>query len=231
MGKIGNKLREIREKKGMSKEKVSELAGISTKTLYRYEKNRAEPTLKVLKKLALVLDIPLCKLLKDEIEFNHMDKNVHSGTFVESNSVESGLIKVEFFEDLYLLIDNTVTNSDKIYKIITLSEDFIKSLNIKKSQNINVVRIADSSILPFFEKDDHIIIEKVNSFNEVKNGNIIIFTVDKELYVKRVRKELPDHTIFLTNIDGNDSHSVELKEELLKRLNLIGIIRGKYKAL
>jgi transcriptional regulator with XRE-family HTH domain len=80
MENFGDRLRTIREKKGLSKEKMAEYLGISTKTLYRYEKNKAEPTISMIEKMAHVLDVPFYELLNYFFTPQNIDKKVQKVT-------------------------------------------------------------------------------------------------------------------------------------------------------
>ena len=65
---IGRNLREYREKKGFSQEKVANEAGTSASHLRMIEKRLGNPTFKTLAKLAEVLEISLDELFQDRKE-------------------------------------------------------------------------------------------------------------------------------------------------------------------
>ncbi|ALM08254.1 DNA-binding protein [Sediminicola sp. YIK13] len=57
MNEIGNKIREIRKKKGLSQEELAESAKINLRTIQRIENNESEPRGKTLNLICEVLDI------------------------------------------------------------------------------------------------------------------------------------------------------------------------------
>lgn len=61
-------IKENRKKKNFSQEQLAEMLGISTRQLQRIEKNEEETSIKTLKKLVKILEIP-----NDEI-INYMYK-------------------------------------------------------------------------------------------------------------------------------------------------------------
>jgi len=62
--KVGENIREIRKKQGMSQEKLSELSRIDPKSIIQIENGKRNPTLKTLKKIALALKVDLPTLLQ-----------------------------------------------------------------------------------------------------------------------------------------------------------------------
>ncbi len=56
--KFGNHLRIIREGKGLSQEKLANMAGIAQSSIYRAEKGKINMTVATVMRLAEVLEIP-----------------------------------------------------------------------------------------------------------------------------------------------------------------------------
>jgi XRE family transcriptional regulator, regulator of sulfur utilization len=62
---IGQNLRRLRERKALRQEDLAELAGIGKNTVNRLEKNRTEPHMTTIRKLAEALDVEPAELLED----------------------------------------------------------------------------------------------------------------------------------------------------------------------
>ena len=62
------RLAQKRKHKGLTQESLAELVGLAKLQIYRYEKGASQPTLDVLKKLALALNSSLDELVFDEHE-------------------------------------------------------------------------------------------------------------------------------------------------------------------
>jgi len=60
---FGNHLRTLRLQKGLSQEKLAELAGLHRTYLGGVERGKRNPTLLTLAKIAKALSIPTCELL------------------------------------------------------------------------------------------------------------------------------------------------------------------------
>ena len=63
MKEIGNKIKEIRKKKGLSQEELAELAKVNSRTIQRIENNESEPRGKTLSLICDILDINVEDLL------------------------------------------------------------------------------------------------------------------------------------------------------------------------
>ena len=59
------RLTTARKQKGLSQEALGELVGLAKLQIYRYEKGTSQPTLEVLKKLALALNCSIDELVFD----------------------------------------------------------------------------------------------------------------------------------------------------------------------
>ena len=57
--KLGDSLKERRKQLRMTQFDLAELAGISANTLYKIERNQANPTLAVIEKITLILGMEL----------------------------------------------------------------------------------------------------------------------------------------------------------------------------
>jgi transcriptional regulator with XRE-family HTH domain len=62
--KMAAKLKQLRERRGLSQEQLAEAAGISRTYLARLETAKHDPTLSVIEKLAKALNVKPAELLK-----------------------------------------------------------------------------------------------------------------------------------------------------------------------
>lgn len=62
--KVGENIRKIRKKFGMSQEKLAELSKIDPKSIVQIEAGKRNPTLKTVRKIALTLKTPTSELVK-----------------------------------------------------------------------------------------------------------------------------------------------------------------------
>lgn len=62
---IGNKIRQLREEKGLNQEQLAELAGKSVNTIKNIESGKHEPDLKTLRAMAKALSVKVTSLLDE----------------------------------------------------------------------------------------------------------------------------------------------------------------------
>lgn len=67
-------LAEARKKRGLTQEALGELVGLTKLQIYRYEKGSSQPTLDVLKKIAVCLNTSLDELVFDDRERGPSDE-------------------------------------------------------------------------------------------------------------------------------------------------------------
>lgn len=63
-----NRLAETRKERGLTQESLGESVGLTKLQIYRYEKGTSQPTLDVLKKIAVTLHVSLDELVFDATE-------------------------------------------------------------------------------------------------------------------------------------------------------------------
>ena len=63
---LGHRLRELRKKKGLTLERLAEIAGVDVKYLGNIERGRENPTIATLEKLAKALSVKLHQVLTFE---------------------------------------------------------------------------------------------------------------------------------------------------------------------
>jgi transcriptional regulator with XRE-family HTH domain len=59
---VGDRIRRLRQHRGLSQERLAELAGVDRRTIGRWELAQAPPTLDDLTALARALDVPILRL-------------------------------------------------------------------------------------------------------------------------------------------------------------------------
>jgi transcriptional regulator with XRE-family HTH domain len=66
---IGERLRQLREERALRQEDLAELAGVGKNTVNRIEKNRTEPHMTTVRKLAEALELDPRELVKHPPDF------------------------------------------------------------------------------------------------------------------------------------------------------------------
>jgi transcriptional regulator with XRE-family HTH domain len=81
---IGEKLKSIRHRKGLSAEQIASEVGVDVSTYRRYERNETSPTLDRIDSLAKALEVSIQELLPDN--FTQINNNQEGGIALVFNS-------------------------------------------------------------------------------------------------------------------------------------------------
>jgi transcriptional regulator with XRE-family HTH domain len=95
---LGEKVREQREKKGLTQEQLGDMVGLKQSTIGKIEKNTRGPSFKALMKLSKALDVTTDYLTKDDAQL--------------IKPLKEGNAKLRRdYEDYYIAIDYAIENS------------------------------------------------------------------------------------------------------------------------
>lgn len=113
----GNKLRALREKKGLLQKELANEIGISTSTIGMYEQGRREPDFETVKKLANYFGVSIDYLADNESKlFN--DEELKEKEILKRSLINAGYMKEN--EDL------SDEELQKLMKFIKNNKEFIK---------------------------------------------------------------------------------------------------------
>lgn len=115
---IGNKIIELRKKKNLTQEKLSEKIGVSRQTLSSWESNITSPNLEQSVLMSKELKISLDELVDDDLDIVVKDNSKNS---ILNNLVGKSCILE--LDDYYFDV-NVVYNTS--VKVLEVNEDFIK---------------------------------------------------------------------------------------------------------
>jgi transcriptional regulator with XRE-family HTH domain len=65
---FADRLAQLRKKRGLTQDSLAEHIGLTKTQIYRYERNNAQPTLDVIKRLAIALSVSTDELIFEENE-------------------------------------------------------------------------------------------------------------------------------------------------------------------
>jgi len=88
---IEDRIKQAREKKGISQEELGSLIGVSSRTIVNYEKNANKISIEKLKKISKECEVSV-QWLVNGIEFKNEENNITNG--VQVNGHNSGTINI-----------------------------------------------------------------------------------------------------------------------------------------
>ncbi|SHJ41782.1 helix-turn-helix domain-containing protein [Lutispora thermophila] len=67
---LGQKIKYHRERKGLTQKFIAEKIGVDVSTISKIENSKADPSLKMLRSIAVVLDVPASVLIEEDNNYN-----------------------------------------------------------------------------------------------------------------------------------------------------------------
>ena len=116
----GNKLKSMREKKGLLQKQLGDSLGISASTIGMYEQNRREPDNSTLKKIANFFEVSTDYLLDNE-----NDKYIN-----EKGLKEQEVLKKTLIDNGYMKADEDLTDEElkKLMEFVKDNKKYIKDI-------------------------------------------------------------------------------------------------------
>lgn len=114
----GNKLRVLRENKGILQKDLGEILGVSTSTIGMYEQGRREPDNGTLKKIANYFEVSIDYLLDNEKIEKRKQKELEEKETLKNVLIENGFMKKN--EDL------TDEELKKLMEFVKTNKKYIK---------------------------------------------------------------------------------------------------------
>jgi phage repressor protein C with HTH and peptisase S24 domain len=193
------------KEKNINQTNLSEITGISTKTIQRYIKGESSPDLKNLEKIAKALEIPIEKLLG--IKTLKVE-------FIEQNNK----IEIPYYPETFAAAGAGAYNYEEAPKSITFTKAFLKELlELTTFRGLHIITAIGDSMFPTIESGDKLFVLPFETESlKVREGGIYIINCHfgvlvkriyfnpftKEMILKSDNKEIPDITISGDELDG-----------------------------
>lgn len=204
---IGQRLRDAREKTGLSRDAVIALPeiSISRTTLQQWEIGQTEPSLEKLAKLA-----DLYKVSPQWLIFGEGDSTAQAPAPATNPSLEAPAKHIIFNEEFVLIpmYDIEVSAGNGLFsqgvtepiKHVAYRRDWLKSKNLDP-YNLAVVCNCGDSMYPTIPNGSCMLVNLAK--NQAHDGNIYVLRLDDRIYVKRTQwiptgglRIISDNTIY-----------------------------------
>ena len=93
---IGDKIKQLRKKKGLYQSELAEKAGVSKVSIGLYERNIRKPGMKLAENIAAALEVPLTEIIGWEYYDKIIDTEQLANTVLEISSFESYLSSIGY---------------------------------------------------------------------------------------------------------------------------------------
>ncbi len=204
----GNRLKQLREEKGLSQSEVAKIIGVGRTTYLKWENGENQPTRK-LDQLSQFFGVSIDYLLGKSDVKNIKSKNLHSrGIRIPVLGRVVAGIPIEAVEE--------ILDYEEITPELAATGEFF------------ALKIRGHSMEPRMMEGDVVIVRKQE---DVESGDVAIVLVNgNEATVKRVKKQEEGITLIANNISVYEPHyysNKEIKELPVRILGKVIELRGK----
>ena len=218
---LGERIKKAREKAGFNQEEFSKALSIGKRTLVDYEQNKTEPKLSKIYKIAELCNVDVEWLLfGDKLHLTKQNK-VNNTNFCDDDCVEIGYI-----EDMVASAGGGGDAEGVGVKMVKVSRFMLKEFNISNFKRANLIKVFGDSMEPLFQSGDIAVVERVDSIEEVRNGSIVIATIDRDVYIKRIEKD-PFRKKIILKSENRLYADIVAEGAELERVKINSIVRGK----
>ena len=226
---LGQKLRALREIKELTQDDLGKIAGVSTKTIQRYEmaNNNNGFNINTIRKIANSLGVALETLLIDEAEISTISAKPPAREALDPS--QSPMLAIPYFKNYYAAAGSGAINYEERPEIISFNAAFLESkLNTKNTAGIHVINSIGDSMYPTIKAGELLFIMPfANEYNRLKDGSIYIINTPQGVLVKRVRLHPVEQKITLVS-DNKSVGEIELRGDELESLLIIGRVVGHF---
>lgn len=227
---IGQKLKGVREKAGLTQSMLSKISGVSERTIKSYEKNSANVTLSIIEKLAKALKVETKYFTNEDVQqyvhhsSSNMSTNVHklSSTHQVVNDLqqtgdEDTIIHIPRFTDK-ASAGNGITNYHSEHSLLSFTKRELQThFGIHSTAHLSVMESTGDSMMPTIAEGSLLLVQE--EF-EVLEGRIYVIRLEGDLYVKRIQKRPKIKLIS----DNTNYDPIEIKES--EELVVVGRVVG-----
>lgn len=181
---IGSKIKILREKKGISREELSNLVKITSQSLFNYETGKRQVPIDTLRGIAAFFNVPIEYFFYDNFQLSKKELSTKGETrqipILESVSAGNG-------------------NSIDIYKEDNIKDWIDISISIAKKADFGTF-IEGDSMEPRFHDGDLILVERTDTLNF---GEIGVFTLNEQVYCKKYEFNQFLETVTLKSLNSD----------------------------
>lgn len=166
-----NKLQEMREKKGISREQLAKYLNMSVPNLYMIETNSRELNKKYFEKITQLFNCSISQIFGEEL--------ITQG--------ETNLIKIKYYKNFNSNISDF--NNEDNYSYELIPERLFKILKIIDYKNLIMFNMPEKNMEPIISLEDFVIVD----LNRIKplNNRIYLIKEEQELKLKKILRTSP----------------------------------------
>ncbi|MCK9372608.1 MAG: S24 family peptidase [Sulfuricurvum sp.] len=135
-------------------------------------------------------------------------------------------VSVNYYSDIYAAAGHGALNGDTKPEIMTVSRSFLSNMfGLSSFVGIDIIHVVGDSMEPFIPNGETILLQRTH---EARNNQIVIARINDELYVKRLLRDPLGRWVKLIS-DNQQYPDIDLNQEEMNQLEIIGIVYGRYR--
>ncbi|PZT47269.1 hypothetical protein B6S12_09960 [Helicobacter valdiviensis] len=155
-------------------------------------------------------------------KFNAIRYNSKKTTIEEP---DNSFVNFRYFSNVYAAAGYGNTNNDEHYEVLRLDTRFVSDfLGLNTNMSYDIIKIFGNSMEPYLLDGQTAIIDFTkNSLERVKNTDVIVVSLDDELYCKRIKKQ-PLLDKFILVSENKDYEDMIITKENFERCKILGVV-------
>ena len=135
-------------------------------------------------------------------------------------------VEVNYYPEVFASAGFGVQNYEIEPQKVRLAGFILKLFRVKDVKRVDLINVIGESMQPYFDNGDIAVIERIDSIEDVRNGDTVIANIGGDVYIKKIEKIPFEKAIILKSANPNYSDIV-VREEELDDLKVVAIVRGK----
>lgn len=212
---FASNLKKIREKRGLSQNKLGKMAGVNQTTIARWENKEIAPSIDNVEDLANALNIPLPDLLGKDLRFDN-------ATYIKPIEDDENMVQIP------------VLGTIKAGIPIEAQEDILEYIEIPKlwlrgGKQFYGLKISGDSMYPKYQENDIVVFEDSRSYDleSARNKDCAVMVNGYDATFKKVLLSNDGITLVPYNTGSYDLMMYSNKDIVEKPVRIIGIAREK----
>lgn len=229
---IGTRITEARKHAGLTQEQLAEKVGTTGRSIRNYESDARQITVELLQKIAKTCNVDFGYFVTMSQSLSVPNSSLSKSLSVSKSSLshqvvdkvqQRSTIKVNYYPNILASAGFGVLNHDTSTKTLELEEGFLMALGLKCFKNLDLITVYGDSMEPFISNGELIILQRDV---EARNSDIVVANIGGDIYVKKLQRDPLKKWLKLTSLNAMYP-DIELKEDEIKHLTIIGIVRAK----
>ena len=143
-----------------------------------------------------------------------------------SNFCDDDCVQIGYIEDMVASAGGGGESGDASVRMVKVSRFMLAEFKVRDFKRANLIKVFGDSMEPLFKSGDIAVVEQVDGINEVKNGNIVVATIDSDIYIKRLEKHPFGEWVSFKS-ENRAYEDIFIKGKELEQVKINSIVRGK----